>query len=402
MRILHTSDWHVGKRLGRFDRSAEYAAVIDEVIGIAQSEAVDLVVHSGDLFDRASPPVDAMRLALGGLVRMADGGRRPVVVVAGNHDSGDLFEVLGPYLEGFGVHLVGRIKAPDDGGVIDLDTGSGRARVGCFPFLKAAQAVDFMERAEGWYRAYADRVRRISEAYAQAITASDDAVGVLAGHFMVGGVSVRRGVPRGERELHIGEAYAATSEAVPTSLDYVALGHIHAPQPVPGSGVPAEYAGSLLQLDFGEAGEHKRVVIVDAEPGVPASVRSVAVTSGRRLERVRGRWSAIEDRTDLDDAYLDLVVETDGPDGDVLDRARERFPWVVKVQAEYERRDAEVIATSDRPLDELYGDFHELEHGERLPDATRAAFTELEELDTEVSETLEVILDIERAERASS
>jgi exonuclease SbcD len=401
VRILHTSDWHVGKRLGRFDRADEVAAVIDEVVEIADAEGVDLVVHSGDLFDRASPPVDAIRLALTGLVRLADGGRRPVVVVAGNHDSGDLFEVLAPYLAGFGVHLVGRIRAPEDGGVITLETPGGTARIGCFPFLKAAQAVDFMERAEGWYRKYADRVRRISETYAAAITAGDDAVGLLVGHFMVGGVTVRRGVPRGERELHMGEAYAATADAVPTSLDYVALGHIHAPQPVPGSGVPAEYAGSLLQLDFGEAGEQKRVVLVEAAPGVPAGVTSIPITAGRRLERVRGRWSAIESRDDLDDAYLDLVVETDGPDPDLVERARERFDWVVKVQAEYDRPEAAAVPLSDRPLDELYADFHALEHGEPLPDATRAIFAELEEMETELSDALEAILDVERAGGAS-
>ena len=402
MRILHTSDWHVGKRLGRFDRVDDHTAVIDEVVEIASAEGADLVVHSGDLFDRASPSVDAIRLGLEGLVRLADGGSRPVVVVAGNHDSGDLFEVLAPYLLGFGVHLVGRIKAPDAGGVIEVSTGAGLARIGCFPFLKAAQAVDFMERAEGWYRAYADRVRRICEAYASAITRGDSAVGLLVGHFMVGGVSVRRGVPRGERELHMGEAYTATSEAIPTSLDYVALGHIHAPQAVPGSGVPAQYAGSLLQLDFGEAGEDERVVLVEARPGVPATVTSIPISSGRRLERVRGRWGAIDKRTDIDDAYLDLVIETDGPDPELVDRARERFPRVVKVQADFERPEATSIPRSDRPLDELYADFHEIEHGEPLEDATRAFFTELEDLDADASDTLDVMLDIERSSRGES
>ena len=399
MRILHTSDWHVGKRLGRFDRADEYAAVIDEVVAIAEAEGADLVVHSGDLFDRASPPVEAIRLALTGLVRLAAGGSRPVVVVAGNHDSGDLFEVLAPYLAGFGVHLVGRIKPPDAGGVLALDTPGGAARIGCFPFLKAAQAVDFMERAEGWYRKYADRVRRISETYAAAVTSVDDAVGLLVGHFMVGGVTVRRGVPRGERELHIGEAYAATAEAVPTTLDYVALGHIHAPQPVPGSGVPAQYAGSLLQLDFGESGEEKRVVLVEADPGAPATVRSIPMTAGRRLERVRGRWGAIESREDLDDAYLDLVIETDGPDPELVDRARDRFPWVVKVQAAYDRPESDEVPAADRPLDELYADFHLAEHGEPLADATRAVFTELEELEVDLTDTLDVVLDVERSAR---
>jgi DNA repair protein SbcD/Mre11 len=364
VRLLHTSDWHVGKRLDRHDRMDEYRRVIDEVVAIAGSEQVDAVVHSGDLFDRAVPPVEALRLGLDGLVRLADGGRRPVVVVAGNHDSPALFDTLAPFLEPFGVHLVGTIRPPDEGGILSLDTPSGRLHAACFPFLRAAQTVDFMARADQWYGAYADRVRRLTEAYSAALgeVSGDDDVAVLVAHFMVGGVKVRTGIPRGERDLHIGEAYAATSQAVPTTVDYVALGHIHAPQPVPGAPVPAEYAGSLLQLDFGESGEEKRVVIVDAAPGAPASVRSVPLTGGKPLLRVEGRWEDIADRGDLDDAHLDLTVHTDGPDETLMDRVRERFPGVVKVRAEYERLTDDAPTTLGLTLEELYAAYHRRAH----------------------------------------
>ena len=129
MRILHTSDWHVGKRLGRHDRMEEHRAAAAEVAAIAGAEGADLVVHSGDVFDRPLPPVDALRAGLEGLVALAGGGARPVVVVAGNHDSPDLFEALAPFLAGFGVHLVGRVKRPGDGGVLTLETPAGPAHV---------------------------------------------------------------------------------------------------------------------------------------------------------------------------------------------------------------------------------------------------------------------------------
>ena len=194
--------------------------------------------------------------------------------------------------KGFGVHLVGKIKRPDDGGVLTIDTNDGPAHVACFPFLRAAQAVDFMERADKWYGGYADRIRRVCEVYAEDVgeRRKDGGVGVLVAHFMVGGIKVMTGVPRGERELHMGEAYAATSQAIPTALDYVAMGHIHAPQPVPGASVPAEYAGSLLQLDFGETGEEKRVVLVEASSSGPASLRSIPLAAGRPLVRASGDW----------------------------------------------------------------------------------------------------------------
>jgi DNA repair protein SbcD/Mre11 len=381
MRILHTSDWHVGKRLDRHDRMDEYAEVIDEVVSIAEAENVDAVVHSGDLFDRAVPPVEALRLALDGLVRLAAGGRRPVVVVAGNHDSPQLFDTLAPFLAPFGVHASGSIRAPDEGGVVSLDTAAGRLHAACFPFLRAVQTVDFMARADEWYGTYADRVRRITEAYARALgeRAADDGVTVLVAHFMVGGVSVRTGIPRGERELHIGEAYAATPQSVPPSVDYVAMGHIHAPQPVPGAQVPAHYAGSLLQLDFGEAGEEKRVVIVDAEPGTPARVRSVPLSGGRRLIRVEGPWDDIAARDDLDGALLDVVVHTDGPDEGLMDRVRERFPDVVKVRAVYERPGREAEAAPGATLEEMYAAYHLEAHSAEPSEALSALFREVAE-----------------------
>ena len=85
MRILHTADWHVGRRLGRHDRAAETAAALEEVARIATEHEVDLVLVAGDVFDRPIPPVDALALGLAGLLRLAEG--RPVVAVAGNHDS---------------------------------------------------------------------------------------------------------------------------------------------------------------------------------------------------------------------------------------------------------------------------------------------------------------------------
>ena len=237
MRALHTSDWHVGKRVGRFDRGDEYAEVIAEVAAIADREEVDLVLHSGDLFDRPMPPVPSLRTALDGLVALADGGRRPVVAIAGNHDSASLFETLAPFLTPINVHLIGDIKRPDAGGVLDLETPGGRAVVSCFPFLRAGRVIDFVAEADEWYKKYADRLRAISEAYAThaAEVASNDAVTFLVSHFLIGGAKVHgHGAPRGERALHMGEAYAGTAEAIPPGPQYVAMGHIHAPQSAPG------------------------------------------------------------------------------------------------------------------------------------------------------------------------
>ena len=132
MRILHTADWHIGRRLGRHDRTAEMREAIDEVVAIADREHVDLVIVAGDVFDRAAPPVEALSLGLGSLLRLAEG--RPVVVVAGNHDAPELFEALSPLLRQRGVHAIGRIRAPDAGGMLGPEDLGVPALVAGFPF----------------------------------------------------------------------------------------------------------------------------------------------------------------------------------------------------------------------------------------------------------------------------
>lgn len=376
MRILHTSDWHIGKRLDRFDRTAEFSDALDEVASIADERSVDLVLVSGDVFDRPFPPVDSLRLGLDRLLRLADG--RPVVVVAGNHDSPGLFEALAPLLAPQGVHLVGTIKRPDRGALLGPDELGVRAVVACFPFLREGRVVDFMAEAGSWYGAYAERIRAICERYNDALVerAGTDLVPVLMAHFLVGGVRVDRNAPRGERELHMGDAYAATPQAIPAGPQYVAMGHIHAPQPVPGAGVPAEYAGSLFPLDFGEAGEDKRVVIVDVEPGRLAVTESVALRSGRPLVRVTDSWDAIEDRRDeLAGCYLDLTVRTTGVDTDLADRAHRTFPFLVRVRAyRPEATSTTRLAKERRGWDDLYEQFYRREFDEAAPAELLAEF----------------------------
>ena len=384
MRILHTSDWHVGKRLGRHDRMDEFRAVLAEVERIADERDVDLVLVSGDVWDRPVPPMDALALGLETLVRL--GERRPVVVVAGNHDSPELFETLAPFLRPLHVFLIGDIKRPDAGALIGPHELGVPAVVAGLPFLREGRVVDFMRDAGEWYRAYAERIAALAGRYNEALVerAGADNVPILMAHFMVGGVHVDRSAPRGERELHMGEAYAATAQAIPPGPQYVAMGHIHAPQTVPGAPVPAEYAGSLLSLDFGEAGETKRVVIVDAEPGRLAVPESVPLGAGRRLARVSGTWDQIEARADeLADVYCDLTVTTSGTDATLAERAREAFPFLVKVRAHRPpSAAAERLVKGARGWDELYADYYLREHQEAAPPELVTLFREiLEEAD---------------------
>jgi exonuclease SbcD len=365
MRILHTADWHVGRRLGRHDRTEEMREALDEIAAIADEQQVDLVLVAGDVFDRATPPVESLSLGLTALLRLARD--RPVVVVAGNHDAPELFDALAPLLRERGVHLIGRIKAPDAGGVLGPDELGVPAVVAGFPFLREGRVIDFMADTGKWYGAYAQRIAALTDAYNTALVerAGTDLVPILIAHFMVSGVRVSRS----ERELHIGDAYTATAQAIPAGPQYVALGHIHAPQPVPGAPVPAAYAGSLLPMDFGEAGEAKRVVIVDVEPGRLATLTSVPINAGRPLQQVRGTWEEVAARADeLADSYLDLTVAVGGPDPELGRRAAALFPYLVRVRAERPVQATRERSTDARPSDDdLYAAFVRAATGEDAP-----------------------------------
>jgi exonuclease SbcD len=326
--------------------------------------------------------MDALSLGLQTLLNLA--ASRPVVAVAGNHDSADLFEALAPLLRPRGVYLVGRIKRPSEGGVLGPDQLGIGVAVACFPFLREGRVVDFMKEAGHWYGEYAERVAAICADYSTALTAitSEDpgVIPLLVAHFMVSGVKVDRSAPRGERELHMGDAYAATAIAIPPGPQYVALGHIHAPQPVPGAPVPAQYAGSLLALDFGEAGERKRVVMIEAQPGKLAVPTGIELKSGRPLVRVSDTWDAIAARADeLADSYLDLRVLTGGTDMTLAERARETFPFAVRVRAHRPSDPAKpTAAKGHRDWPELYAEFFRQEHpGQEPPEELLLAFREI-------------------------
>ncbi len=378
MRILHTADWHVGRRLGRHDRAAETAAALEEVDRIATEHEVDLVLVAGDVFDRPIPPVDALALGLGGLLRLAEG--RPVVAVAGNHDSPELFEALAPLVRdrGRGVHLIGSIRRPEDGGVLGPEQLGVPALIGCLPFLREGRVVDFMRDAGEWYGQYAERIAALCTAFDTALVAraGTDLVPLLVAHFMVGGVKVGGS----ERELHVGGAYVASAQAIPPGPQYVALGHIHAPQAIPGSPVPGQYAGSLLPLDFGEAGETKRVVIVDAEPGRLATVSSIPLTSGRPLVRAEGTWDELDARAEeLRGVYLDLTVRVGGTDTDLGRRAADSFPFLVNVRPYRPTGEPRARSVADqRPTDdEQYADYYRRDTGEEPPPALLGLLREI-------------------------
>jgi exonuclease SbcD len=170
---------------------------------------------------------------------------------------------------------------------------------------------------------YAERYRKLTDWVCSRFRS--DAVNVIAAHAFVHGSD-----PSGsERAAHLSSAYGVPATVFPSSAHYVALGHLHRPQEIPGP-CPIRYCGSPLQLDFGEAGQRKVALVVEASPGVPARVTEVPLTSGRQLAIVEGTLAELRDRAVDKDAYVRVHVKEKVRVG-LADEVRELFPNAIDV-----------------------------------------------------------------------
>lgn len=345
-RLLHTSDWHVGRTLRGNSRIEEHRAVLAEIVEVAAREAVDVVLVTGDVFDSAAPAPDAQQVVWDMLLALRGTGAH-VVVIGGNHDNQRALDAIAPLVAAAGMTLRGRVARPDDGGVVDLTARDGTpVRVALLPWVPEREAVrsEQLLALDGAQAAghYAGRMQQI----VGALTAGfqpDRSVTVLAGHAMVHGG--RRG--GGERDAQTVIEYELDPGIFPASAHYVALGHLHRTQQLP-SGTQVWYAGSPIQVDFGEERDVKHVLVVDAEPGVPAKVRRVPITAGARLRTVTGTLAELERvAADADDAWLRVFVR-EQPRPGLADDVRALLPRAIDVQIDRPDRDVETARRESR------------------------------------------------------
>jgi DNA repair protein SbcD/Mre11 len=379
VRIVHTSDWHAGRVWNTIDRLPELAAVLEDLGDFAERERIDLLLMSGDVFDSGAPSAEAERLVFGFLKRVGRTGAH-TVVIAGNHDQPARLEAWGLLAELVNVHAVGRPRRADAGGVIEVETRTGeRTAIACVPFAPARGFVSALELAASEAEAhqrYADSLKAVVEHLAERFR--PNTVNLLVAHTHLEGAVVSGS----ERQVHIGEQWAATPQALPPRAHYVALGHIHKPQSVGTAPAPTCYAGSPLQLDFGEAGEEKSFVVIEARPRQPARIERVPYRGGRALRDVGGYTpQELEARAaELRElGWLRVTVPFGEPDPDLNSRVKRLLPNAVIVRVERPQVDpvTPLVSTKGvRPAD-LYRAYHRATHGRDASDALVSEFERL-------------------------
>ncbi len=324
VRILHTSDWHVGRTIRGRSRAGEHQDVLGEIARVAADRKVDLVLVAGDLFDAATPPPEAERIVYRALLDLANVA--PVVMVAGNHDHPSRLQAVAPLLELGRVAVGAVLERPDSGGVIEIP--GLPVRVALVPFVSQRAIVrieDLMTKAAAGHGGdYAERMRSVIELLCEGFTT--ETVNLVVGHVMVhGGV-----LGGGERSAHTIFEYSVPALAFPGHVSYVALGHLHRMQRVPGP-APLWYSGSPLQLDFGETQDSKGLLVVDVEPGLPAKVEQVPLVSGRKLVKLVGTIDQVaEQAASHRDAWIQVVLDEPSRAG-LAEEVRNLIPGTIDV-----------------------------------------------------------------------
>ncbi|MBV0933671.1 exonuclease SbcCD subunit D C-terminal domain-containing protein [Marinobacterium weihaiense] len=310
LRVLHSSDWHLGRLLYGQKRYEEFAAFLDWMQQQIWQQSVDVLLIAGDLFDTTTPSNRAQALYYQFLNGVAASGCRHVVIIGGNHDSPSFLNAPAQLLKALDVHVVGSAcEDPADEVVLLKDAaGQPEAIVCAVPYLRDR---DIRQAEAG--ESLEDKDRKLvlgtREHYARVCAAAERLRAELAdevpmigmGHLFAAGGKTLEG--DGVRDLYVGSLAQVGVDAFPESLDYVALGHLHVPQAVAGC-EHIRYSGSPLPMGFGEAKQQKSLCLIDFEGRTPY-VQLLDIPRFQRLERIKGDQSA------LDRALDTLVAEDD-------------------------------------------------------------------------------------------
>lgn len=346
MKVLHTSDWHLGARLGRHDRQPDHAVALKGLLDLTAAELPDLILHTGDLFDASRPGYESMDLAVRALKRLA--ATAPTVVLCGNHDSAALFRVLHD-MAGFAEpRRLWFVTGPQ---VVEFEIDTTAVAVACVPFIPPTAIADVARGDLASFEGtYADGIASLT---ASLLDEAERVVGTSGVVLYAAHLHVHGAVPgRSEKRLTVGEDYATFTTGLHRAV-YSAFGHIHDPQLLPGGVVTGRYAGSLIPIDFGEERQVKQAVVVDI--GTDVVVRECPLPGGRPLTRVDGDLDDLLARAAdgaLDHHLLRARVVSDDPIPDLVDRLLALSPAcdvfdLVNVVKNRSARPIDVTATAD-------------------------------------------------------
>lgn len=321
MRILHNSDWHLGRSFHREGMLEHQAAYVDHLLDVVASEQVDLVVVAGDIYDRALPPVDAVRLANEAFSRIA-ASRAQLVVSSGNHDSAQRLGFGADLMDAAGVFV--RTSTHSIGTPILLEDAHGPVAVHALPYLHPDLVREPWGLADRSHQAaLGEAMRRVRADLAGRADGTRSVV--LAHAFVAGGARTTVTPSDSERDISVGGVSMVPTDVF-ADIDYVALGHLHGQHTLTDS---IRYSGSPLAYSFSEAGHHKGSWLVDLDAAGFANAEFVPAPVPRPVHLLRGTLEELLTRSDLtahERAWLQVTLTDQHRPVRAMERLRQRFP----------------------------------------------------------------------------
>jgi len=399
LKILHTADWHLGKRLDHFSRLEEQIEVMQEICDIAETEKVDVVIVAGDLFDTFNPPVEAIELFYKTLKILSNNGKRPIIAIAGNHDSPDRIDAPNPLAKECGIIFVGNpdtvvptFSIQDCFEITQSEANFFEIKLKNFNFPLRIIATPYAnEMRLKTYLGSENREEELNQLLKEKWTTLADkycdsnGVNILTSHLYMlkrGGEILEE--PEGEKPLKIGNADIVYTDCIPSQIQYTALGHLHNYQNVGGHPNPVMYSSSPLAYSFSEAGREKKVIIIEVEPSVRAKISPIPLLKGRELHRVKFEDidTAVEWLVNNPDTLIELTLISDSYiTNEDLKRLHENHDGIIHIIPVISKPSTDEEQSSkvnlDQDIEGLFNDFFLSKKGQNPNEDLMALFKEV-------------------------
>jgi exonuclease SbcD len=382
MRFIHTADWHLGRLFHGVHLTEDQHHALMQLVEVVREERPDVLLVSGDIYDRAIPPPEAVELLDEVLCRLVIDLQIPVVLIAGNHDSAQRLNFGSRLLSNRRLYVTGNLPRTCES-VIFKDA-HGPVHVYALPYAEPMMVRECL--GDEGIVDHDSAMRGLVGRIAKHRPAGERAI-LMAHAFVAGGAECES-----ERPLSVGGAGTVDAGAL-AGFDYVALGHLHAPQRIGGDGI--RYSGSLLKYSFDEAQQAKGIYLVEMDGAGACDVRQIKLTSRRDVRRIEGTMAELlkgpGDGKSTED-YLEVTLLDDGPVLDAIGRLREVYPNVMMIRRPEKMNGA---AAGDRPdirgknVLELFGAFFKhVTQNELLPEQERALAAVVEETERRTREAV--------------
>ena len=380
MRILHTGDWHLGKNLEGISRMNEQEEFLNDFVKIVEENNIDLIMIAGDVYDNSNPPARAEKMFYDTLKKLSKNGERLTLVISGNHDNPDRLVAAGPLARDHGIIMVGTPKTvvscgeygkhkvlASGEGYVEIEINNEKAVILTVPYPSERRLneviYNYMEDEEDKSKSYSSKIFSLFDSLKNHYR--EDTINLVMTHLFAMG-SEESG---SERSIQLGGTFIVDGSCFPKEAQYIALGHVHKPQIVPGTERKARYCGSPIHYNKKEISFEKKCFIVDVKANEECSIEEIDIRVYKPIEV--WKCSSIEeailkcDENKDRDCWVYLEISTDRYiREDEIKQMKDLKKDILEIMPKVKGIDEEVeLNISEKSFDDIFKEFYVKERG---------------------------------------